>query len=76
MIQTVKSKTGAAALIMAFISLLLTGIWSGTSAHAEAASPIKVAVDTKWVNFSVDPVVDGELCWCKCARCSSRWEFP
>ncbi|GIO53740.1 stalk domain-containing protein [Paenibacillus cineris] len=59
MIQTVKSKTGAAALIMAFISLLLTGIWSGTSAHAEAASPIKVAVDTKWVNFSVDPVVDG-----------------
>lgn len=59
MIQAVKSKAGAAALIMAFICLLLTGIWSGTSAHAEAASPIKVAVDTKWVKFSVDPLVDG-----------------
>ncbi|MDR9853986.1 stalk domain-containing protein [Paenibacillus sp. VCA1] len=56
--QAFKTKTGAG-LLLFFAMLLATGFWGLKQAHAEAPAPIKVAVDTKWVSFSVDPLLDG-----------------
>ncbi|MBE9914844.1 hypothetical protein G8C92_12445 [Paenibacillus donghaensis] len=53
----VNTKTG----IIAFFAFLLitAGFWGARPVQAESASPIKVAVDTKWISFSVDPLIDG-----------------
>lgn len=56
--NAVKKKTGAG-LLLFFTLLLVTGFWGLKQAHADANAPIKVAVDTKWVSLSVDPLLDG-----------------
>lgn len=56
--RAVYKKTGAG-LLLFFALLLATGVWGMKQAYAAAAAPIKVAVDTQWVSFSVDPLLDG-----------------
>lgn len=56
--KAAKPKIGAGLLL--FFALLLTaGFWGLKQANADAPAPIKVAVDTEWVTFSVNPLLDG-----------------
>ncbi|MEI0736977.1 hypothetical protein VQ056_10340 [Paenibacillus sp. JTLBN-2024] len=70
--RAVYKKTGAG-LLLFFALLLATGVWGMKQAYAAAAAPIKVAVDTQWVSFSVDPLLDGGSTLVQMRLCLKRW---